>query len=106
MLRDGRHDILILHIMDHDDMSCSLSGSRRYEVLDAPDVVTCDSRGCSQGNIEVVEEYLTEVRRGCARKGLDYQMIHTKDYLDAALSKFLHHREAMAKAPAKSQAPA
>ena len=57
------------------------------------------------GYIEVVEEYLTEVRRGCARKGIDYQMISTKDYLDAALSKFLHHREAMAKAPAKSQAP-
>jgi hypothetical protein len=31
-------------------------------------------------------------------------MISTNDYLDAALSKFLHHREAMAKAPAKSNA--
>ena len=45
------------------------------------------------------------MRRGCARKGIDYQMVHTNDYLDAVLSKFLHHRVAMAKAPAKSQAP-
>ena len=48
---------------------------------------------------------LTEVRRGCARKNIDYRMIHTEDYMDAALSKFLHHREALAKAPAKAQAP-
>jgi uncharacterized protein (DUF58 family) len=106
MLRHGRHDILIFHIMDHEELSFPFTGTTRFEDLEGPDVITCDPRALRQGYIEVVEEYLTEVRRGCARKGIDYQMIHTKDYLDASLSKFLHHREAMAKAPAKSQAPA
>ena len=37
-------------------------------------------------------EYLVEVRRGCTRLGIDYQLVRTSDYLDAVLSKFLHHR--------------
>jgi hypothetical protein len=47
----------------------------------------------------VIQEYLTEVRRGCAGRNIDYQLVHTGEYLDAALSKFLHHRIAMMKAP-------
>jgi uncharacterized protein (DUF58 family) len=106
MLRHGRHDILVFHVMDHEELTFPFAGTTRFEDLEGPDIITCDPRALRQGYIEVVEEYLTEVRRGCARKGIDYQMISTKDYLDAALSKFLHHREAMAKAPAKSQGSA
>ena len=32
------------------------------------------------------------MRRGCTRLGIDYQLVRTGDYLDAVLSKFLHHR--------------
>ena len=105
MLRHGRHDILMFHIMDEDELTFPFAGTTRFEDLEGPDAVVCDPRALRQGYVEVVEEYLTEVRRGCSRKGIDYQLISTKDYLDAALSKFLHHREAMAKAPAKSQSP-
>ncbi len=44
------------------------------------------------GYLEALEEYLVEVRRGCTRLGIDYQLVRTGDYLDAVLSKFLHHR--------------
>ena len=59
-----------------------------------PDVL-CDPRALRDGYLEALEEYLVEVRRGCARKGIDYALVHTGDYLDAVLSKFLHHRMAM-----------
>ena len=44
------------------------------------------------GYLEALEEYLVEVRRGCTRLGIDYQLVRTSDYLDAVLTKFLHHR--------------
>ena len=44
------------------------------------------------GYLEALEEYLVEVRRGCTRLGIDYQLVRTGDYLDAVLSKFLNHR--------------
>jgi len=44
--------------------------------------------------LTALEEYLVEVRRGCARLGIDYALVRTSEYLDAVLSKFLHHRMA------------
>ena len=63
----------------------------------------CDPRALRDGYIEALEEYLVEVRRGCARQGIDYALVHTAEYLDAVLSKFLHHREAAFKSTAKSR---
>jgi hypothetical protein len=45
--------------------------------------------------LEALEEYLVEVRRGCVRRAIDYALVRTGDYLDAVLSKFLHHRMAL-----------
>ena len=36
------------------------------------------------------------------RQGIDYALVRTGDYLDAALSKFLHHRMAL-KSSAKAR---
>ena len=54
----------------------------------------CDPRALRDGYLEALEEYLVEVRRGCAQKGIDYTLVRTSDSLDAVLSKFLHHRMA------------
>ena len=55
------------------------------------------------GYLEALEEYLTEVRRGCTRIGVDYQLVRTGDYLDAVLTKFLHHRMDDAHGPGGGQ---
>ncbi len=44
------------------------------------------------GYLEALQDYLTEVRRGCTRIGIDYHLVRTSDYLDTVLTKFLHHR--------------
>src|SRR5204863_10214410 len=66
MLRHGRHDILVFDLMDHEELTFPFAGTTRFEDLEGPDIITCDPRALRQGYIEVVEEYLTEVRRGCA----------------------------------------
>ena len=57
-----------------------------------------------EGYLEALEEYLTEVRRGCTRIGIDYHLVRTSDYLDAVLTKFLHHRMDDRFAPAVNRA--
>ena len=101
MLRHGRHDLLLFHVMDDDELVFPFTGTTRFEGMEELDQILCDPRALRDNYLEVVEEYLTEVRRGCARRNIDYQLVHTREYLDAALSKFLHHRIAMMKAPAK-----
>jgi uncharacterized protein (DUF58 family) len=102
MLRHRRHDVLVFHVLDDDEMNFPFAGTTRFEGMEELPHLLCDPRALRDGYIEALEEYLVEVRRGCARQGIDYALVRTSDYLDAVLSKFLHHRMAM-KASVKSR---
>jgi uncharacterized protein (DUF58 family) len=102
MLRHGRHDILLLHVLDDDELTFPFAGTTRFEGMELLPELICDPRSLRDGYLEALEEYKVEVRRGCARLGIDYALVQTSDYLDAVLSKYLHHRMASktsAKAP-------
>jgi uncharacterized protein (DUF58 family) len=102
MLRHRRHDVLVFHVLDEDEMNFPFAGTTRFEGMEELPHLLCDPRALRDGYIEALEEYLVEVRRGCARQGIDYALVRTSDYLDAVLAKFLHHRMAM-KASVKSR---
>jgi uncharacterized protein (DUF58 family) len=95
MLSHRRHDILTFHVLDDDEVTFPFSGSTRFEGLEELPHLLCDPRALRDGYLEALEEYLVEVRRGCVRRAIDYSLVRTGDYLDAVLSKFLHHRMAL-----------
>jgi uncharacterized protein (DUF58 family) len=95
MLSHRRHDVLVFHVLDDDELAFPFSGSTRFEGMEELPHLLCDPRALRDGYLEALEEYLVEVRRGCVRRGIDYALVHTGDYLDAVLSKFLHHRMAL-----------
>lgn len=95
MLRHRRHDVLVFHVMDDDELNFPFAGTTRFEGMEELPSLTCDPRALRDGYIEALDEYLVEVRRGCAGHGIDYSLVRTSDYLDAVLSKFLHHRMAI-----------
>jgi uncharacterized protein (DUF58 family) len=92
MLCQRKHDILVFHVLDDDEMVFPFSGTTRFEGMEELPNLLCDPRALRDGYLEALEEYLVEVRRGCTRLGIDYQLVKTGDYLDAVLSKFLHYR--------------
>jgi uncharacterized protein (DUF58 family) len=104
MLKHRRHDVLVFHILDQDELTFPFAGTTRFEGMEELEHLLCDPRALRDGYIEALEEYLVEVRRGAARQGIDYMLVHTDEYLDAVLSKFLHHRMAMFKSAAKAKA--
>lgn len=95
MLSHRRHDILMFHVLDDDELVFPFAGTTRFEGMEQLPDLLCDPRALRDGYLEALEEYLVEVRRGCARKGIDYSLIKTSGYLDAVLSKFLHYRMAI-----------
>src|SRR5690349_15458934 len=92
LLCQRKHDILVFHVLDDDEMVFPFNGTTRFEGMEELPHLLCDPRALRDGYLEALEEYLVEVRRGCTRMGVDYQLVRTGDYLDAVLSKFLHHR--------------
>ena len=104
MLCHRRHDVLVFHVMDDDELTFPFSGTTRFEGMEELLMLTCDPRALRDGYMEALEEYLVEVRRGCTRLGIDYQLTRTGDYLDAVLSKFLHARMALRSAKTRGYA--
>jgi uncharacterized protein (DUF58 family) len=92
MLSQRKHDILVFHVLDDDEMTFPFTGTTRFEGMEEQPNLLCDPRSLREGYLEALEEYLVEVRRGCTRLGIDYQLVRTGNYLDAILTKFLHHR--------------
>lgn len=95
MLRSRKHDVMVFHILDDDELIFPFAGTTRFEGMEELPNLLCDPKSLREGYIEALEEYLIEVRRGCSRLGIDYSLIKTSDYMDAILSKFLHRRMAM-----------
>lgn len=103
MLRHGRHDVLVFHVMDEEELTFPFAGTTRFEGMEDVDQVLCDPRSLREGYLAALDDYLVEVRRGCARKGIDYMLVHTNEYLDAVLTRFLHHRMAAFKGSTKAR---
>src|SRR6516162_1444568 len=74
MLAHRRHDVLVFHVLDDDELTFPFSGATRFEGMEDMLLLTCDPRALRDGYIEALEEYLVEVRRGCTRLGIDYQL--------------------------------
>jgi hypothetical protein len=70
----------------------------------APKPRKCEERltRITQEVKEVVNEYLTEVRRGCTKIGADYLLCRTDDPLDTILNKYLTFRSDPRAARARS----
>src|SRR5437588_2327265 len=94
MLRHRRHDVLLFHVLDDDELDFPFAGTTRFQGMEELPHLNCYPRALRDGYLQALEEYLVEVRRGCARLGIDYALVRTSDYLDAVLSKYLHQRMA------------
>lgn len=103
MLSHRRHDILVFHLLDDDELTFPFAGTTRFEGMEELPNLVCDPRALRDGYMEALEEYLVEVRRGCTRLGIDYVLVRTGDYLDAVLSKFLHYRETIRAAKTRNR---
>lgn len=95
MLRQRGHDCMVLHVMDDDELDFPFSGPTRFEGLELPEHVRCNPRALRDGYLAALNEYLDEVRRGCARNVVDYALIRTSQPLDAALHSYLSSRLGM-----------
>ena len=97
MLKHRRHDVLVFHVLDDDEVNFPFAGTTKFEGMEELPNLVCDPRALRDGYIEDLELFLTEVRRGCSRRGIDYTLVRTGDYLDAVLTKFLNFRLASIK---------
>lgn len=95
LLRRQGHDVMVFHILDDDELDFPFTGPTRFDGLESLDYLNCNPRALREGYLEAINEFLDEVRRGCARNTVDYALIRTSEPLDAALATYLSTRLGM-----------
>lgn len=98
--RHKRHEMMVFHLMDDDELNFNLDGMLLFKGLEKTGELRIQPRNVRQSYLQVVERYLTDVRRQCIANNIDYRLVNTSQNLDVALSAFLAQREAFARSAA------
>ena len=91
-LRHRGHEVLVFHLLDDEELDFNYGGTTKFEGLEAAGDLLCDPRSLREGYMAAVQQFVNDVRHGCARNMVDYQTIRTSEHLDAVLSRYLNHR--------------
>jgi uncharacterized protein (DUF58 family) len=91
--RYGRHDVLVLHVLDHDELQFPFSDRTLFEGMEElnQEILT-DPQSLRSSYLAALEVFLGRMRRACLDQKIDYALISTADSLDVALTTFLATR--------------
>jgi uncharacterized protein (DUF58 family) len=95
LLRQRKHEVLIVHTMDDQELDFDYTGTLRFEGLEDGGKLTCDPAALREGYLNSVKKFQETIRRRCAGSVIDYKLVRTSDHLDAVLSHLLNFRIGM-----------
>ncbi|RJP34414.1 MAG: DUF58 domain-containing protein [Phycisphaerales bacterium] len=92
-LRFDGHDVLVMHVLDHDELEFPFIDRTLFEGMEGVDVeILTDPQALRSSYLESLRAYLSKVRAACLNHRVDYALISTADALDVALTRFLANR--------------
>ena len=95
LLRQQGHDVMVFHVMDDQELDFELEGLTRFEALESDQELRCNPRALRDGYLQALDQFLNQLRRGCARDRIDYALVRTSEPLDAVLPSYLSNRLGM-----------
>jgi len=91
--RYGRHDVLVLHVLDHDELQFPFADRTLFEGMEDLNLeVLTDPQSLRSSYLAALDVFLGKMRRACLDQKIDYALISTADSLDVALTTFLATR--------------
>jgi len=91
--RYAQHDVIVLHVLDHDELEFPFADRIKFEGMEEPDIeVLTDPQSLRGSYLEALHRFISEVRGACLNHRVDYALISTADRLDVALTTFLATR--------------
>ena len=95
LLTQRGHDVLVFHVMDDEEIDFPFTGPTKFQDMESDTTVNCNPKALKAGYLDALNEFLDELRRGCAKSAIQYALVKTGDSLDAVLAQFLSARMAM-----------
>lgn len=91
-LRHKRHEVVLFHVLDATELTFPFEDNTRFLGLEEMPDLIAEPRSLRDGYLEVLGEFLEDMRRMCAQMRIDYILLSTGDRLDKSLSGFLAAR--------------
>lgn len=92
-LRHRRQDVIVMHVLDHDELNFPFNDNTLFEGLEQPDFQQLvDPQSLRETYLEIVQDFIRRIRSACMNHGIDYVLLGTHDPIDAGLSGYLAGR--------------
>lgn len=92
-LRYDLHDVLVLHVLDHDELEFPFSDRTLFEGLEVLDQeVLTDPQSLRRSYLDLLEAFIRKLRGACLNQRIDYALVSTAERLDVTLARFLATR--------------
>ena len=92
--RHRRHDVVVMHVLDPAELEFPFQQPTLFKGLEQLGELLVDPARLSKAYREEFEAFQKQVAAGCRGQGADYVLMRTDRPLDAALTAYLHHRQA------------
>ena len=87
------NDVIVFHLLDQAELELPFEGNILFEDLEATNLqVITDPRAIRTTYRQVVQEFITNMRKQCHDNAIDYQLLSTATPLDRALASYLSWR--------------
>jgi len=87
------NDVIVFHLLDQAELELPFEGNILFEDLEATNLqVIADPRAIRTTYRQVVQEFITNMRKQCHDNAIDYQLLSTATPLDKALASYLSWR--------------
>jgi uncharacterized protein (DUF58 family) len=93
-LRYQKHEVLVFHVLDDDEIAFPFTQLTQFEDLEDETRVITDPRAIAADYQEQVQQFIKEYETMCRRQAIDYTLFNTRTPLDKGLLKYLAWRGA------------
>ena len=90
-----KHDVIVFHVMDHQELHLDYKGLIQFEDLESTDKIRAFPQAIRPNYRRRVEAFLDEIQKTLGSRGIDYCLLDTSEPLDRAFIAYLLKRKRM-----------
>ena len=92
--RHRRNDVMVFHVLDHNELEFPFDRLTMFEDIEAPTVrILAEPKAIREAYLQQLQAFIEDYRQSCRRDAIDYNCFPTDTPLDIALSRYLARRQ-------------